>query len=160
MLSICLRSPAVVRLLTPTISSTTTSALSLLSTPTSVQSGPTTFTQRRWIRAPFGKKPARMVPKPPVVEEAVVEVMTKEESNYDVRRTNNQWLPVYKEFRNNRNSIETRIKRIEGDIQQLARDLESIVPRDRITIKPNTRHIILKGDYTDNVRDWFTSRGF
>ncbi|KAJ3267418.1 hypothetical protein HK104_005921, partial [Borealophlyctis nickersoniae] len=81
--------------------------------------------------------------------------------NYNVKRTKPAgWLPVYRSKKYAGTLILTTITRIEGHIEQLAKDLESFIPKDRITIRPLQQHIVLKGDYLDYVRDWLTARKF
>ncbi|KAI8920854.1 mitochondrial large subunit ribosomal protein-domain-containing protein [Powellomyces hirtus] len=80
---------------------------------------------------------------------------------YLVKRTSGAgWLPVYRAFIKGNTQIITTIRRIEGDVDRLAKDLETIIPKERIELKRTTNHVVLKGDYLFAVRDWLTARKF
>ncbi|KAL3899514.1 MAG: hypothetical protein SGCHY_001991 [Lobulomycetales sp.] len=87
--------------------------------------------------------------------------LSKESLAWGVRRTANGWLPVYTDFKSGRSRIVTLIRRIDGDLEALRRDLgRELVPEERIAIKPLQRHIVLRGNYISVVRDWLTNRNF
>ncbi|KAI8847233.1 mitochondrial large subunit ribosomal protein-domain-containing protein [Chytridium lagenaria] len=88
-------------------------------------------------------------------------IATKETLSYDVRRTSlANWLPIYREYKNQGTNVSTIIRRIHGDIDRLAKDLEVVAPPECIKIKRNINHITLRGDYLHDLREFFTIRKF
>ncbi|TPX48382.1 hypothetical protein SeLEV6574_g02062 [Synchytrium endobioticum] len=87
-------------------------------------------------------------------------IVTKDQLPYLVKRTPvARWLPVYREFKN-QTGIWTVIRRIEGNIQALAKDLATIIPKQRIAIQEMTHQIRIKGNYRHDVKTWLISRQF
>ncbi|KAJ3219795.1 hypothetical protein HDU67_009607 [Dinochytrium kinnereticum] len=88
-------------------------------------------------------------------------VPLKENLPYDVKRTAlAQWLPIYREYRNQGTNISTIIRRISGDVDKLAKDLEVVAPPNCITVRKDINQIRLRGDYLTDLREFFTVRKF
>ncbi|KAJ3035665.1 hypothetical protein HK097_004153 [Rhizophlyctis rosea] len=80
---------------------------------------------------------------------------------YLIKRVHrSQWLPLYRLIKSDGNNVSTKIRRIQGDINKLAADLSTFIPKDKIIVKAPNNQIWLKGDYLHDLRDWFTVRGF
>ncbi|TPX71093.1 hypothetical protein SpCBS45565_g01302 [Spizellomyces sp. 'palustris'] len=129
---------------------------------------PALTNSRRYRGEVLGSRPTPITPKTILVGDPTATVkpdgtaiQTKESLPYLVKRTSKSgWLPVYREFKNGKTQTLTIIRRVDGNVKQLADDLGQFVPSDRIEIKELQRHIVLKGDYLFAVRDWLTARGF
>ncbi|KAI9204106.1 mitochondrial large subunit ribosomal protein-domain-containing protein [Polychytrium aggregatum] len=117
--------------------------------------------QQRFITLIDKRKKPNVTKTIDVVLPSTTEAIPKEQLAYNVKRTTVAgWLPVYSDFRNNRSRHLTLIRRIEGDIERLAKDLEQIIPPQNIVVNPLTHSIRLKGNYVNQIRDWLTARGF
>ncbi|KAF5099127.1 hypothetical protein D0Z03_001075 [Geotrichum reessii] len=75
---------------------------------------------------------------------------------YSVSRTRGNQLPVYADVRANGHRT-TIIRRIEGSLPLLKRDLLDALSldKDRIKIKPVSNQIVITGDYVKQVRALF-----
>ena len=82
---------------------------------------------------------------------------------YAVKRTDRGFLPVYTEFRNGRGQITTLIRRIDGDVHQLRRDLCQcgvVGKQEDVEVRETTGHVRIKGRVERVVRYWLTAVGF
>ncbi|KAJ3323092.1 hypothetical protein HDU76_013730 [Blyttiomyces sp. JEL0837] len=109
----------------------------------------------------MGKRPDPMNMKTVrIYKEDPANVPSKESLNYEVLRTSQSgWLPVYRDYKGEK-KVETIIRRIKGDVNALAKDLEIVTPAQNIRIHPTSKNIILTGDYLYDVRDFLTLRKF
>ena len=105
----------------------------------------------------LGRIPKATIRHPPTKKSSLI-IVDPATCSYAINRTSNGWLPVYSDYHNGRTRKTTTIRRVQGDIDQLAMDLIHILPQERISIKFN--HIVLKGDYVEAVREWLTKTGF
>ncbi|KAJ3112232.1 hypothetical protein HDU96_004769 [Phlyctochytrium bullatum] len=93
--------------------------------------------------------------------EKAEQVEKKDTLPYVIRRTAfAKWLPIYREIKHNGTQISTIVRRLDGDLKKLAKDLERVAPADRITVREELKQIRLKGDYVHDIRHFFTVRGF
>lgn len=89
-------------------------------------------------------------------------------AGYAVQRTGvGRNLPVYRDIRNGGTQVFTKIRRIEGDVEALARDLQQErfegEPAGRMRewkVRPDLGQLWVKGDHLATVLSWLTSKGF
>ncbi|KAJ2554640.1 mitochondrial 54S ribosomal protein img2 [Coemansia sp. RSA 1933] len=79
---------------------------------------------------------------------------------YFVNRTRFQSLPVYVDIKNGKTRRLTLIRRIEGDIQALHKDLSSSLNDSSIQINSISNQLVIKGDRASEVREWLSKKGF
>ncbi|PHH90240.1 hypothetical protein CDD83_4178 [Cordyceps sp. RAO-2017] len=81
---------------------------------------------------------------------------------YVVRRTPSCQPPVYRDVRSGGTRKVVLIKKIEGDKQQMVRDLvEHLkIDREKVRINPITEHVEVKGDLLRPVKQWLLGSGF
>ena len=81
---------------------------------------------------------------------------------YFVRRTPTRNLPVYQEAKRGGNLKQTRIRKIEGDGQELVKQLdERLEPRPEwIRLNPVNQHVEMKGWYKGQIDELLVSKGF
>jgi hypothetical protein len=80
---------------------------------------------------------------------------------YFVERTEyGKALPVYTDYKHNRQQKKTIIRRIFGSIQALANDLKSIFPPDHVKIHRQKNQIIIKGTKDLECKYWLANKGF
>ncbi|CAL8122660.1 unnamed protein product [Orchesella dallaii] len=86
--------------------------------------------------------------------------------SYNIRRTKNHMIPVYCQIMARGDVRFTHIRRVEGNIWQLEKDIGQWL-QDRYPLKTmNTRtheicrQVIIKGDLVDDVKEWVTAQGF
>ncbi|KAI8096850.1 ribosomal protein L49/IMG2 [Halteromyces radiatus] len=82
---------------------------------------------------------------------------------YIVSRTSNHSLPVYSDIKNGGTQQLTIIRRIEGDVEALKADLTSLfpdAPKSHVKINPTNNHIIIKGLYVNELKQWLANKGF
>ncbi|KAJ3163201.1 hypothetical protein HDU86_002370 [Geranomyces michiganensis] len=139
-----------------------TAASSSLPRPYAVNACASTVQIRAYRGELLGHRPQPLVPKTEIIgEPSATPDLFKDTLPYAVKRTAKAgWLPIYRTFLKGNTQTITTIRRIEGNVQMLAKDLESIIPQEKITVKPTTGHVVLKGDYLFAVRDWLTVRKF
>ncbi|KAL1915880.1 mitochondrial 54S ribosomal protein mL49 [Calcarisporiella thermophila] len=78
---------------------------------------------------------------------------------YFVERTRSKSLPVYTDYRNGGMRVLTLIRKIEGDVGRLCEDLAKDLPTT-VNVNKTTGHVVVKGNYVREVREWLTQRGF
>lgn len=84
-------------------------------------------------------------------------------SSYVVARTSNHSLPVYSEIKNGGTQQLTIIRRIQGDVEALKSDMAALFPdspKNHIKINPTNNHIIIKGLYVNELKQWLANKGF
>ncbi|KAI8812818.1 mitochondrial large subunit ribosomal protein-domain-containing protein [Cladochytrium replicatum] len=126
---------------------------------------PAALEQRRYRSRIIGQVPVpyktkTILLKDPSEDLTATDIETKETLPYNVKRTMNGWLPVYDDIRGGGSRVQTIIRRIEGDVQRLVKDLSAYIPHERIHIKTTNGHVVLDGYYVDKLRDFFTARKF
>ncbi|KAI3645262.1 hypothetical protein MP228_011426 [Amoeboaphelidium protococcarum] len=84
----------------------------------------------------------------------------REQLPFEIKRTINGHLPVYTEYKNGRNRVQTVVRRVEGDVSALREMLLKVMPHDHVDINPNTNHVIVKGNVSKTIRMWATAAGF
>ncbi|KAI8381332.1 ribosomal protein L49/IMG2 [Radiomyces spectabilis] len=88
---------------------------------------------------------------------------TEATPSYFVSRTANKGLPVYSEFKNGGTQQLTIIRRIEGNAEALKNEILPLfpdAPKDHIRINPTNNHIIIKGVYVNEIKEWLVNKGF
>jgi len=78
---------------------------------------------------------------------------TPEPLPYFIYRTVNNNLPVYQEYKAGGNKLQTRIRRVEGNLQFLKNQIEEAFQMEKggVTVNPLTKHIIVKGRRRDEI---------
>jgi len=85
---------------------------------------------------------------------------------YLIRRTKNHQVPVYLHIKDRGQVRHTIIRRVEGNIWQLEKDigefLQKEIPNKTIITRTHEicRQVIIKGDLIDHVKQWTIDRGF
>ena len=80
---------------------------------------------------------------------------------YFVERTEyGKALPVYTDYKHNRQQKKTIVRRIFGSIQALANDFRSIFPSDHLKIHHRKKQIIVKGIRDLECKFWLANKGF
>ncbi|RUP42723.1 mitochondrial large subunit ribosomal protein-domain-containing protein [Jimgerdemannia flammicorona] len=80
---------------------------------------------------------------------------------YFVSRTASHALPVYTDIRNGRTRHLTIIRRIEGDVNKLRKDLLELLPSPQlISVNELNNQIVIKGFWQYEVTAWLAKRGF
>ncbi|ODM95786.1 39S ribosomal protein L49, mitochondrial [Orchesella cincta] len=85
---------------------------------------------------------------------------------YNVRRTKNHMIPAYLKIEDRGQVRYTYIRRVEGNIWQLEKDigqwLQDNYPLKNIITRTNeiSRCVIIKGDLVEDVREWLIAQGF
>ncbi|KAJ1929549.1 mitochondrial large ribosomal subunit [Tieghemiomyces parasiticus] len=79
---------------------------------------------------------------------------------YQVKRTINQSLPVYTDYRNGRTRHLTIIRRVFGDREALMSDLKEGLGTQDITLRKTNGHIWVKGNRRVEVLEFLTKQGF
>jgi large subunit ribosomal protein L49 len=85
------------------------------------------------------------------------------EPAYVVARTSNQSLPVYSEIKNGGTQQLTIIRRIQGDAEALKIEMAALfpdAPKNHIKVNPTNNHIIVKGLYVNELKQWLANKGF
>lgn len=80
-----------------------------------------------------------------------------------VARTSNQSLPVYSEIKNGGTQQLTIIRRIQGDAEALKTEMAALfpdAPKNHIKVNPTNNHIIIKGLYVNELKQWLANKGF
>ncbi|ORZ25505.1 ribosomal protein L49/IMG2 [Absidia repens] len=88
---------------------------------------------------------------------------TLKDTSYIVSRTSNQSLPVYSEIKNGGTQQLTIIRRIQGDVEALKTELTTLfpdAPKNHIKINPTNNHIVIKGLYVNELKQWLANKGF
>ncbi|PWW74925.1 hypothetical protein C7212DRAFT_207641 [Tuber magnatum] len=87
-----------------------------------------------------------------VVDEYVVK-RTPKPLPYFVYRTENNNLPVYQEYKAGGNKLQTRIRRVEGDLRFLRNQIENAFQMQKGQVKINSLagHVIVKGRRRDEI---------
>ncbi|KAI9303471.1 mitochondrial large subunit ribosomal protein-domain-containing protein [Cunninghamella echinulata] len=83
--------------------------------------------------------------------------------SYIVSRTSNHGLPVYSEIKNGGTQQLTIIRRIEGDVEALKDEIVTLfpdAPKNHIRINPTNNHILIKGLYVNEIKQWLANKGF
>jgi hypothetical protein len=80
---------------------------------------------------------------------------------YFVERTEiGKSLPVYTDYKHNRQQKKTIIRKIFGSIQALAGDLKSIFPPEDVKIHQRKNQIVIKGIKDLECKYWLANKGF
>ncbi len=79
---------------------------------------------------------------------------------YVVRTGLGRMLPVYVSFKYDRAHPRTVIRRIDGSLAELAKEISSFVPEERIFIRPLNRTIRIRGNYGNPIKEFLSLRGF
>ncbi|KAJ2608362.1 mitochondrial 54S ribosomal protein img2 [Coemansia sp. RSA 1804] len=79
---------------------------------------------------------------------------------YFVNRTRFQSLPVYLDIKNGKTRKLTLVRRIEGDIHAIHKELSSHLKDATVQIKSISNQLVIKGDRSKEVREWLTKKGF
>jgi len=72
---------------------------------------------------------------------------------YFVSRTQNNNLPVYQEYKAGGNKLQTRIRKVEGNLQFLKNQIEEAFQMEKgeVTINSLAGHVIVKGRRRDEI---------
>lgn len=79
---------------------------------------------------------------------------------YAVSRTVNKGLPVYSDYKNGQTRVLTVVRRVQGDANALMKDLNADFPEAAININAKTQHVVIKGHFVNEVKEWLISKGF
>ncbi|GAA5861880.1 hypothetical protein JCM1840_006862 [Sporobolomyces johnsonii] len=80
---------------------------------------------------------------------------------YFVPRSRFGELPVYADIRNGGSRYLTVVRKVQGDLDALHRDLKSSLSGATIShLKPHCQQIVLKGDWVRETKAFLASRGF
>ncbi|KAI8073287.1 ribosomal protein L49/IMG2 [Gongronella butleri] len=88
---------------------------------------------------------------------------TAKQSSYLVSRTTNKGLPVYSDIKNGGTKHLTIIRRVEGDVEALRTELAAMfpeAPKNHVRINPTNNHIVIKGNYVNEIKQWLVAKGF
>ncbi|CAL3971792.1 unnamed protein product [Diplocarpon coronariae] len=79
---------------------------------------------------------------------------------YRITLTRSKGLPIYLLAKRGGNKKLTRIRRIEGDVKELKKDLQEALGMDGkdVTINQLTKQIIVKGHMKPQIQQFFTDR--
>ncbi len=114
----------------------------------------TVFKRFKTVRA---NAPRQTIQQTPILETSI-EPLTGSEGFAVTRNPSSGLLPIYKQYKNGRTRSVTIIKKVQGDIHQMAQKLALMVPEERIVVKPEQQAIHLNGDYLAIVRKWLASK--
>ncbi|GAA5971248.1 hypothetical protein JCM11641_008281 [Rhodosporidiobolus odoratus] len=108
--------------------------------------------------------PASPVDAAPVEPQAVA---SPSAPKYYVPRSRFGELPVYSDVKNAGTKYLTVIRRAEGDVEALRRDLSAFLspsssPSNATSFwtKPQARQVIIKGDWVRETKEWLAAKGF
>jgi large subunit ribosomal protein L49 len=81
---------------------------------------------------------------------------------YFVHRTENNNFPVYQEYKAGGNKLQTRIRRVEGNLQFLRDQIESALRMEKGQVKISSLagHVIVKGRRRDEIVRFLSDLGF
>ncbi|KAL9003776.1 MAG: hypothetical protein Q9188_003381 [Gyalolechia gomerana] len=81
---------------------------------------------------------------------------------YHVYRTPSQQLPVYHLAKRGGSLLQTRLRKVDGDIMKLKSELQQALglKQDEISVNQLTRHIIIKGWRRQEVNQFLQARNF
>ncbi|KAM0747217.1 hypothetical protein T439DRAFT_383366 [Meredithblackwellia eburnea MCA 4105] len=77
---------------------------------------------------------------------------------YYINRTSSNFLPVYLDLKSGGSRQETLIRKIDGDLDALKRDLEKAFPLSDPFTKPQSRQVVLRGDWVTQVKEWLETK--
>ena len=77
---------------------------------------------------------------------------------FSIIRTHTNNLPVYTEYKNNRNIKQTIIRHIQGDVEEFKNELSKIVSNSNVTHK--TGKVVVKGLHEEKIKLWLRRLGF
>lgn len=80
---------------------------------------------------------------------------------YTVGRTASKQLPIYTEYKRGGARVQTRIRKVDGDPTQLAKDLEKDlqIPEKDISVNLLTKHVIVRGPYNGAIKSFMERNG-
>ncbi|EPY54169.1 ribosomal protein subunit Img2 [Schizosaccharomyces cryophilus OY26] len=81
---------------------------------------------------------------------------------FTITRTETANFPVYIDYKSGGNQVQTIIRRIEGDDNALLKELitDLGIPRADASINQLTKHIRIKGNHSQRIKQWIQDRGF
>ena len=78
---------------------------------------------------------------------------------FTITRTRSHALPVYLDYRGGGTLVTTCVRRVEGDVDAMARQLQLLVgDRTRVVVRPG--RVEVKGNYVEETRRWLKTIGF
>lgn len=85
--------------------------------------------------------------------------------SYFIERTRNYMQPVYLDRSHRGIKITTKLKKIQGDIWALDRDIKEYLEKCKGRVPPSQIHefagiIKFKGDCVNRIKDWMNIKGF
>ncbi|SCV67264.1 BQ2448_5910 [Microbotryum intermedium] len=122
-------------------------ALTPVSSPLPIQSEPTQSTSSLETATKPKTTPNRREPGPRMLP-------------YFVRRTAGGELPVYVDVLHGGSKRLTLIRKIDGDLEALKRDLSQYLVGISNYVKPHARQVVVKGDYVRQTKEWLAAMGF
>jgi large subunit ribosomal protein L49 len=85
-------------------------------------------------------------------------------SRYHISRTStSESLPVYLDIKNGGTRSLTIIRRVEGDAEALRQEIAALFPesaKNFVTVNPTNKHIVIKGSYVNDIKQWLAQKGF
>ncbi|KAL8278037.1 hypothetical protein RQP46_009497 [Phenoliferia psychrophenolica] len=79
---------------------------------------------------------------------------------YSIKRTSSGFLPVYMDVKSGGQRLTTIVRKVDGDLNALRRDLTEAMPNIQVYTKPAARQVVLRGDWVQETKEWLGERGF
>ncbi|GAA6005487.1 hypothetical protein JCM10207_002998 [Rhodosporidiobolus poonsookiae] len=81
--------------------------------------------------------------------------------SYYVPRTRFGELPVYSEIKNGGTRFLTVVRKAEGDVEALRRDLSAFLSHSvPLFVKPQTGQVVIRGEWVRETKEWLAAKGF
>ncbi|GAA5900411.1 hypothetical protein JCM6882_001240 [Rhodosporidiobolus microsporus] len=93
--------------------------------------------------------------------DAAADLQVDSEWPYYVPRTRFGDLPVYTDIKHGGSKVLTIVRKAEGDINALHRDLAAFLhPNAATFVKPANRQIVIQGEWVRETKEWLAAKGF
>ena len=86
-------------------------------------------------------------------------VAESDQEAYNILRRGSGDLPVYQNYKNGRTRVITSIRKVEGNVSELVKDLGRFIPPQRITMHLGG-NVRINGRYGRPIRKWLTMLKF
>ena len=85
---------------------------------------------------------------------------THAHTHTQVERTDKgKWLPVYTDVRKGRTQLITMVRKVSGNLEEMAGEMSKVCQNQEVRIKTGPR-LEVKGRYTTQLRQWLAGLGF
>ncbi|KAI9653698.1 MAG: hypothetical protein M1831_005726 [Alyxoria varia] len=114
------------------------------------------------VASKLSHPPVQPVSLPPLHINSQTEQEKAPTKAYFVRRTPSRYLPVYELTKAGGSLKQTRVRKIDGEVQKLKEGLEEVLaPKPEwIRVNPVNRHVEMKGWYKLQIERFLTDNGF